>query len=259
MSGPVSVDDHDAIEGALRSSDLVPPASTDSSAGATITLRNAMARFSGPDRHPERRAHIDALIGRLDVTAAERLAGSVARDLLAAGASEHTVVRVAPTRALLALLGPGPSTDSVVDDVEAVVRVIGRGEPAEAAADAATERLLAAVPAGDDPVAVVSLLYQNFDATTALLRNTLAARATGTAPEPAVRATRRVAVVPTEVDGTVLAAGDEIVLEIGRAGLPFGAGPHECPGRALAEAFVRGVVSALDAPNLGQGRAEHNV
>jgi hypothetical protein len=36
-------------------------------------------------------------------------------------------------------------------------------------------------------------------------------------------------------------------LEIGAAGLWFGAGPHHCPGRALAEAVAAAVVGAIDA------------
>ncbi len=47
-----------------------------------------------------------------------------------------------------------------------------------------------------------------------------------------------------------IAAGTALVLEIGAAGLPFGAGPHECPGRAVAESIVAGVVAAFAASHL---------
>ena len=37
------------------------------------------------------------------------------------------------------------------------------------------------------------------------------------------------------------------MLEIGAAGLPYGAGPHRCPGIELAEQITAGVVDAIDA------------
>jgi hypothetical protein len=239
-----------AVEHALHRPELVPHGTTDPSDGSTIRLRRAMARFSGPSDHPERRARVDAAVRTLDADDAERVAWAVTSDLLRAGASLDAVVRSAPTVTLVSLLGlPSPAEGGVsalVDDVEAVVRVIGRGDPADPASDAATDRLLAARNDPADAVAVVSLLYQNFDATSALLRTTMAARATGAVPEPAVRVTRRVATAPIDLGDTALTVGDEVVLDIAGAGLPFGAGPHACPGRELAEAIVRGVLAALD-------------
>ena len=41
--------------------------------------------------------------------------------------------------------------------------------------------------------------------------------------------------------------GVEVVLEIGAAGLPYGAGPHRCPGTELAEQIATGVVGAIVA------------
>ena len=37
------------------------------------------------------------------------------------------------------------------------------------------------------------------------------------------------------------------LLEIGQAGLPWGSGPHYCPGQRLAEAIVAGILAAIDA------------
>ena len=37
------------------------------------------------------------------------------------------------------------------------------------------------------------------------------------------------------------------MLEIGAAGLPYGAGPHRCPGTELAEQIATGVVDAIMA------------
>lgn len=246
MSRSVTVTDRATIEVALAHPSLVPHGTADPSSGATIELRGRMARFSAHDRHPPRRALVEAAIRQLDVTGAERLARSITCDLTRTGSTVDDISVTAPTATLIALLGLPLDSDRAIRDVEAVVRVIGRGEPADDASDAATDRLLAAAPAASDATAIVSLLYQNFDATAALVRNTIVAGSTGGAPEPAVRATRRVALAPTELGGRRVEPGEEVVLEIGTVGLPFGAGPHACPGRELAEAIVRGIVAALD-------------
>ncbi len=248
MSRPVTVTDRDTIELALTQPSLIPHGTSDPSEGSTIALRRRMARFSGPDQHLQRRALVEAAVDEIDVTAAERIARTTTSDLLRTGRpTVDDIAITAPTATLIVLLelplDPGPA----VRDVEAVVRVLGRGESADDKSDAATDRLLAAVPETSDATTIVSLLYQNFDATAALVRTTLAARQSGHTPEPAVRATRRVAVAPVDLAEHRLDPGAEIVLEIGAAGLPFGAGPHVCPGRELAEAIVRGIVAALDA------------
>jgi hypothetical protein len=52
---------------------------------------------------------------------------------------------------------------------------------------------------------------------------------------PPVRATRRV--VP--VTGTV------VVIHLAASGLPFGAGPHQCPGRDHAVAIAAGILESV--------------
>lgn len=208
-----------------------------------------MARFSGPDVHASRRAEVDAAIDGLDPDQAEQLARELTLSFDRRGnATFDELARCVPTMTMVSLLGLAIDPVEVVDDVERVVLVIGRGEPADDAADAATDRLLAATGSSEPEAAdaVVSLLYQNFDATAALLRTTVEAHTSGRPPEAPVRATRRVATAPNTIAGHELGVGDEVVLEIGAAGLPYGAGPHACPGRLVAEAIVRGMVVALE-------------
>jgi cytochrome P450 len=92
---------------------------------------------------------------------------------------------------------------------------------------------------------VLSLLYQNFDATAAAVRAATTARRRGTPAEPAVARTRRTVLESTVVDGLEVEPEIDVVLEIGAAGLPYGAGPHECPGRVLAERIVAGIVGVV--------------
>ena len=91
------------------------------------------------------------------------------------------------------------------------------------------------------------MLYQNYDATAALLIETLLARHRHTDRAAAVTRTTRVAVGDTTIDGAPIPAGTLVVLDLAGAGLEFGAGEHACPGRQLAEAIVDGIVSAIDA------------
>jgi hypothetical protein len=138
--------------------------------------------------------------------------------------------------------------ETIVADMLAIVRVIGRGAPSSAESDAATDRMLALCsdrPGGGVPT--VSVLYQNFDATWSMLTTTLQACATRVPGVPAVPRTLRVAAVDIEWLGRTIPAGTGFVLEIGQAELPFGAGPHHCPGHVLARAIVAGILAAIDA------------
>ena len=260
MTDPHVIGGHAAIVAALHDPRLVPHGSDDPSTGSTQALRGAMARFSTPVAHAPRRERVVAAIDAIDLDEAERTAGAITRARLEHGVSAvDEIAGTVPTATLASLLGlvdqvVGGNTDEVVDavvdaiidDVEAIVRVIGRGEPATPASDAAADRLVALGgfrPAG--PTAVVSMLYQNFDATTALVRTMVEAHRTGRPARPAVAATRRVAVDATVVDGHPIRVGDEVVLQIGSAGLPYGVGPHECPGRMLAERIAAGIVREL--------------
>jgi cytochrome P450 len=217
-----------AIEAALADPSLVPPAIRGS--GAALALRAAMARFSGPAEHPARRAAVVAATDAVDVRQLADTAAARTRARLSGAAVDALaeIARVVPTEALAACLD---APDTPVADVDAVVAVIGRGQPATPAADDAAQRLV-------DRIGVegASLLYQNFDATAALIATRLAATATGGAPAPAVPRTKRVG-----PDGT------DVTLEIGAAGLPFGSGPHRCPGEQLAEAIVAAVLAAIES------------
>jgi len=233
----------DAIE-ALDAAALAPPRRPPQFAdGATAELRDAMARFSNAGDHPARRAALVRTIDTIDLVEvgsiattvmAERLDGS---DVDIVAASWHV-----PSYALATVLGFGDQREQIRADTEQVARVIGRGEPSTAAADEATLRLLARFGDHPEPVAAVSLLYQNLDATSGLVRTSVLA-AYSASTSPSAGRTVRVATAPTTIGDTALAVGDEVIIDL--AGLPFGSGPHRCPGEALANAVATGVIRAL--------------
>jgi cytochrome P450 len=71
--------------------------------------------------------------------------------------------------------------------------------------------------------------------------------ATTLVADPPTPPARRMATVDTRIGDVSVAAGETVLLAIGVAGFPFGAGPHACPGAAQATAIAEGVLDALRA------------
>jgi hypothetical protein len=250
---PIALSAPSAVIEALHNDALVPVESSDPSVGATMTLRSVMARFSHGIEHTSRRTAVRSAIDRLDSTDIQQLAYQRTRSRLSEAPVEllGEIAGIVPTEVLVATLDPQIGYEQLSDliaDLERVVSVIGRCEPATRESDKATSRLLARFKGHrSGAFEVVSMLYQNFDATRLTIATYVHAAAKGTpnAPVAAVARTRRITASATEVDGQRYAAGVELSLGIGAADLPFGAGLHECPGRSVAEAIVRGVTRAI--------------
>jgi cytochrome P450 len=252
MTEPVVLATEAEIRAALTNDRLAPP-SWPGGGGSTVALRSAMARFSGPEEHPTRRRAVEATIAALDlVTVAAAARAGTARRLGQAGSNLLPVEAIAQVarpvaaEAIAAGFGvPDAALDRLVRDVDTVVAVIGRGGPSTVATADATDRLLATFashPCG--AVAAISTLYQSMDATAALVATTLLAGAS-VGPAVPIARTTRVAIAPTEIGGMSLPTGTPVSLELGVSGLWFGAGPHACPGRALAGSIVGSVVAAI--------------
>jgi len=241
----------DDVQAVLRSPDFAPPRAAPEPADSVSTLRSEMARFSHASDHKLRRGHVDAAIANLDIAqiahdSMDRTSQILNGDPLDAVTS---IAYVVPTEALAHTLGVAEADlDAARADVRSVVEVIGRGEPTSPEANNAVDRLrdrLEHQPAGS--VAAISLLYQNHDATAALLACTLDAWSTDGPRRSALSRTVRTAERATKAGALFVAAGDSVVLDLEATGLEFGSGPHQCPGRATAEAIVEGIMSAIRA------------
>jgi hypothetical protein len=247
---PIVLTERAAIMVALESDELLLPHPTvDQRMGATNQLRAQMARFSGPAEHAERRQAVVEAIRKIDPERALGLATEQAASRLTGASIDGIqIAGTVPTETLARCLGLQAPLDQIVADMLAVVKVIGRGAQSSSESDAATERMLAlcaGCPGGGIPT--VSIFYQNFDATWSLLTTLLQACATQVRAVPAVPRTRRVAAVGLEWLGRTIPAGSDVLLEIGQAELPWGFGPHQCPGQRLSEAIVAGILAAIDA------------
>ena len=210
-----------------------------------------MARFTDDGEvHAERRKAMVELIDSFDpaevANLAERRASARLRGKTVEAVSD--VAYTVPTEALLDALGAGHDSTEHVRDVGLIVAAIGRGQPSDAFTDAAVERLsgrFVTHPCG--PVAVLSMLYQNHDATAALLIETIDAAGHARTRRSAVTRTARIAVCSTRVADTDVAQGTTVTLDLAESGFEYGFGAHQCPGRALGEAIVHGIQTALAA------------
>ncbi len=252
------------VEHVLSSSDFEPPPgrSTD---GSVAGLRAAMARFSGEADHTHRRAAVELAVRLISDFPFALDAERRTLDVLASGERVETMADLAfvvPTATLAnALLASSKHQDpltlgSIRRDVLAVVEVVGRQLGSNDAADDAADRLRDRFhdhPAG--PVAPISLLYQNHDATAALLGATIIANHRGWPRRCSLARTVRVAIRPTTVGGTAIAEGDAVLLDLESTELEFGAGPHQCPGQRVAEQIVLGVTTALERSQYGVVRS----
>jgi hypothetical protein len=252
MSAPITLSTSEAVCAALHDSSLEPPLPPASIGhGATAALREAMARFSSGAWHAERRAAVEMVLDALDPGVVRSTAFEIASRLIEVHKQVDAVADLAfrvPTETMLSVLQVPGDRFALVNDVPAVAEVIGRGAAASEASDAATERLLAAsARTGRNATAVVSVLYQTHDATAALLVETILANHRHADRAPAVNQTRRVVVTEMVIDGIRLSPGSMVVLDLAAVGLEFGAGPHQCPGPAVAEAIADGIVAAIDA------------
>lgn len=172
-------------------------------------LRASVARFSNGATHVRRRALAVTELANIDPDALRALAFRRG---------------TGPVEVLAEALGL-PVT--VAEDIAVIAKSYHPHTTITPAADQAVDRLVRTIGARDERTANrIALLVQACDATAALVANILAGRT-----DPPVPITRRV-------------APDGATVEIDLTELPFGAGPHACPGRLHALALADGLVEA---------------
>ncbi len=210
MTRKIALSSRGDVELALNTETLVPPPKPETlRPGPTADLRDAMARFSSGESHDRRRAEVVAAVAQLETDELELSA--FRRTLaLAAGDRIDAIADIAysvPTETLAEALGAGVEAE-LLTDTKLMVEVIGRGVPSNAACDRAVSRLFDRFrlhPAG--PLAVLSLLYQNHDATAALAAATILAHKDRTPRRSAIERTVRLASVDTPMGGRTIVAG----------------------------------------------------
>jgi 2-methylisocitrate lyase-like PEP mutase family enzyme len=198
-----------------------PPAPPTDTVATFAWLRASVARFSSGETHARRRRLVEGQLAAVDP--------AFLRARIAAERVGPDFERRAPVAVLAEALG---ARDDVVDAVITVAQGYLTGIAPPGADEAVA---LLARQWGTDEAAAnrIGLLVQTCEATAALIRSSVDRPMSQVlAEDPPVRATRRL-----DVDGSV------VTVEL--TGRPFGAGPHECPGREHALALADGAVQAL--------------
>jgi cytochrome P450 len=209
-------------------------------------LRRNIARFADGADHDRRRRHVTGLLAGVETATLRRQAVEQTRAVLDDSPVDlmARVARTIPVDVLVAALGLPPVPAS---SVAVIAKAYQPGTGAEEPADKAVAELVEAFGGVPDEVtaARIALLVQACDATAGLVGNVML-RADEHRPaetivaetlrqDPPVRLTRRLA----PDTGTVVA------VDLAANGLPFGAGPHECPGRDHAMAIAAGIVEGV--------------
>ena len=237
----MEISDSDEVRGVLADPVfIVPPVPRVESPVGIAWLRSHVGRFSSGAEHERRRALAVAQIEQLDPDALRR----DARDRAAAAWRDGDSLRHVPVETLAAALGlPAGLAAHVATAARAHQRLV---EACGGIADELT-------------AARIGLLVQACDATAVLVERAVAAlpeHEGATVEElltavlradPPVRATRRTAAAAATVGSTEVQPGTIIALDLTAAGddrLPFGSGPHSCPGRDHALAMAAGCVTA---------------
>lgn len=246
------------VEAVLASDAFAVPAAPPGTDGMAW-LRATVSRFANGADHARRRGLAQAELAGLSLDGLRRAAEARTGHALdaAAGGTLDLMphARRIPVATLAAELG---APEGTADDVVAVAAVYPPGSAACPAADAAVARLVEALGDGEAGAARICLLVQACDATAALIGNAVAAALHDGEPlevhellaetvrcDPPVRTTRRVCTSAAVVAGNRVEPGEAVVVDLGAAGLTFGAGLRPCPGREHALALAAGVVAPV--------------
>jgi hypothetical protein len=197
----------------------VPAVPADAEPGTLGWLRATVARFSIGDAHHRRRELAIGLLSAIDPTVLRKRAMGVG---------------VTPVDVLAEALGIRASTKTVAQVAAAYHPQL----PAGPEQDAAVATLVDACGgvADEETAARIGLLVQAHAATTALIHN-----ARGRSADPDAAVARALAEAPPVPVTRRVHDGETVELDLRE--LPFGAGPHACPGRDHAIAIATGILA----------------
>jgi cytochrome P450 len=247
-----------------------------------------IARMNDGEAHTEIRSTINAWFASLTAPRIDAACQETIVDVRTHTKSEPTVrdwMTVYPSAVMVRLMGINPAAaPSMAHAAKALADAFGPGADQETTS-AADQAVLAIVDALDEPRKAMAngaagFLFQTFDATAALIGNTVAFLARnpsiGRTPEDVnaamdavlvndlpVQNTRRFAHVDMTIGGLTIEAGSTLLLvfaaaatsgpgtvppgQLGAGPIAFGAGPHRCPADQLAPTISRHAINEIIA------------
>ncbi|MFC4857106.1 hypothetical protein [Actinophytocola glycyrrhizae] len=213
-------------------------------------LRGTVARFADGQAHQRRRLHVTGMLARADVTALRAAAAAATRAVFDSGHPVDVLAQVAPVVPVEVLAEALDMPPVPVHHVAAAAAAYQPGgDSADAQADNAVAHLVTVfggVP-DESTAARIGVLVQAHTATACLIGNVARTlpRAPGLPADALVARTLRLAPPVRTTRRLDTGTGAVVTVDLAARRLPFGAGPHECPGRDHAVAIAEGVVETL--------------
>jgi cytochrome P450 len=247
-----------------------------------------IARMNDGEAHTEIRSTINAWFASLTALRIEAACQEAVADVRTHTNCQPTVrdwMTFYPSAMMVRLMGINPAAaPSMAHAAKALADAFGPGAGQETTS-AADQAILAIVDALDEPRKAMAngaagFLFQTFDATAALIGNTVAflarnpsngrtsedvnaAMAAVLINDPPVQNTRRFAHVDMTIGGLTIEAGSTLLLvlaaaatsgpgtvppsDVEAAPIAFGAGPHRCPAHQLAPTISRHAINEIIA------------
>jgi cytochrome P450 len=216
-----------------------------------------LVRMNDGPAHTSRRSAVAAALASFDEAVVREHARAIAARLLDESLDVNRFQFRLPVSVLAKLLGAADDAlPDIVDDVAALAHAFAASGDAAAVARGASaaDRLLARIaPFGEvDLENTIGFLTQSYDATAGLIGNALLAVARRTAGANNIVREEAFAVVDrvAHEDPSVLTTrryrdGETIVVQLAAADLPFGFGPHACPGQRIASTIAAAAIETL--------------
>lgn len=187
-----------------------------------------LVRWNDGERHAELRRLVEEKLAQWRLEDVRNVASEAAMRVTAPEVAAYTIAT------LVGIREPQLALPWILDFAQAI---------AAGASDAAIERGVSAAqsladalpPDGDadERANLLGFLFQSYAATARLIENRLAGRT-----DAPVLITRRYAAEDVEICGKHLPKGDVVFVLLTSPPFHFGAGPHACPGRNIAETIA---------------------
>ncbi|HEV3153245.1 MAG TPA: hypothetical protein VGZ02_05540 [Candidatus Baltobacteraceae bacterium] len=203
--------------------------------GTTLgSIFERLVRMNDGERHAALRAIVERQIAAWDIAQIVKLAVTSAKRMPAADV---------PAFVMATIVGLRDPLDALPRIHEFAAAIAGGATEDDIARGiAAAEYLAERIPLIADPdekANLLGFLFQTSAATAALVEHRRHRHMT-----PPVVLTRRWAACDLEICNTHLRQGDAVIVLLTSPKFHFGAGPHRCPGRQVAELIAEAVIEA---------------
>ena len=187
-----------------------------------------LVRWNDGDRHAELHRLVEGKLAQWQLEDVRRIASEATMRVPAQEVAAYAVA------ALVGIRDPERALPWIRDFAQAIAA--GANDAAIERGVSAAQSLADALPPvgdADERANLLGFLFQSYAATARLIESKLAGRT-----DAPVLMTRRYAAKDVEICGSSIRKGDAIFVLLTSPRFHFGAGPHACPGRNIAETIA---------------------